>query len=87
MRSRLYWAAAFVQHARWQSHTGSNALANMPKPQYVDVKHALYREAAPLDAAECHGVLCGMLCALGSVSVGSWLDEYPYYLGEGPGGV
>ncbi len=48
----------------------------MSKPHYTDVKQALYREAAPVDAAECHGVLCGMLCAHGSLSLRTWLDEF-----------
>lgn len=48
----------------------------MPKPQYVAVRRALHREAAPLDAAECHGVLCGMLCARGSMTLQDWMNEF-----------
>ncbi len=48
----------------------------MSKPDYADVKLVLYRESAPVDAAECHGVLCGMLCARGSMPLDAWLNEF-----------
>lgn len=48
----------------------------MSKPLYSTVRRALYRESAPLDAAECHGVLCGMLCAQGSLTLQAWMEEF-----------
>ena len=48
----------------------------MSKPDYSDTKLALYRAQAPLDAAESHGVLCGMLSARGSLQWEAWLDEF-----------
>lgn len=48
----------------------------MTKPHYSTVRRALHAEEAAVDAAECHGVLCGMLCARGSLSPHAWMDEF-----------
>lgn len=42
---------------------------------YVACREALERAHATLDASECHGVLCGLLCATSQFSEERWLSE------------
>ncbi len=48
----------------------------MSQPRYVGLKRALHRAEAPLDAPECHGLLCALLSAGGEVPLHAWLDEF-----------
>lgn len=47
----------------------------LPLPNYSQVNAVLEELSAPLSAAECHGVLCGMLCSPHPVSEEEWLLE------------
>lgn len=47
---------------------------------YDELESVLATADAEADASECHGVLCGMICAAGTVDVTKVLD---YLLGEG----
>jgi yecA family protein len=42
---------------------------------YVACREALERAHAALDPSECHGVLCGLLCATRQFPEERWLDE------------
>lgn len=42
---------------------------------YTLLERALDRADAVVGAAECHGVLCGMLCAQGAIKLETWLRE------------
>ena len=42
---------------------------------YIETERALRRIDGAVEAAECHGLLCGMLCARGSVPFDTWIDE------------
>lgn len=42
---------------------------------YLVCRDALERAHAALDPSECHGVLCGLLCAAKQFSEERWLDE------------
>lgn len=42
---------------------------------YVACRDALERAHAALDPSECHGVLCGLLCAAGQFPEKRWLNE------------
>lgn len=44
-------------------------------PDYNSLSDLLGKAEADLVAAESHGVLCGMICAAGSVELGSWLNQ------------
>jgi len=48
---------------------------------YVGCNRALIRARARIGAAECHGLLCGMLCGLEEGAPGRWLEEV---LGSAP---
>ena len=43
---------------------------------YVTCREALERAHATLDVSECHGVLCGLLCATKAFSEERWLGEF-----------
>jgi len=45
------------------------------RPDYNSLNDALVKADAELSASESHGVLCGMLCAAGSIELSAWLDE------------
>lgn len=45
------------------------------RPDYYSLQQALHLAEAELVAAEAHGVLCGMSCAAGTVSLESWLTQ------------
>jgi len=47
---------------------------------HYELDAALQAAAASSDAAECHGVLCGMICAAGTVAASGWQE---HLLGEG----
>ncbi len=42
---------------------------------YDDVSAALRRVSAALDAADCHGLLCGLICAAGFADQKIWVAE------------
>lgn len=42
---------------------------------YAELTAALQRAESPLDAAECHGLLCGMLCRPRTASRGAFVGE------------
>ena len=42
---------------------------------YVETERALRRIGGAVEASECHGLLCGLLCARGSVPFEAWIDE------------
>lgn len=44
-------------------------------PSFEAVEEGLRRAEAPTDAAEAHGSLCGLLCALGPGGQSTWLAE------------
>ncbi len=44
-------------------------------PSFDSIESALRRAGAPIDAAEVHGYLCGMLCVLGDRAPDLWLGE------------
>lgn len=52
-----------------------SAPANPDSPPFDSIETALRRAAAPADAAEVHGSLCGMLCVLGGRASGRWLGD------------
>jgi len=45
----------------------------MTLPEYTDVGEALSGGGSVVSAAECHGVLCGILCASGSSDMQGWV--------------
>lgn len=45
----------------------------MPLPSFSDVDDALSSGGSVVRAAECHGVLCGILCASGSSDMQGWV--------------
>lgn len=45
------------------------------RPDYSSLEAALAKADAELDASESHGVLCGMICASGSVDLSQWLGQ------------
>lgn len=45
------------------------------RPDFQTLQQALRQAEAELLAAEAHGVLCGMYCASGNVSLESWLKQ------------
>lgn len=45
----------------------------MPMPAYFQVDNALFSGGSAVCAAECHGVLCGILCASGSSDMQRWV--------------
>lgn len=47
----------------------------VPRPDYNSLKDALDKASAEFVAAECHGALCGMICAAGKVELGNWLEQ------------
>jgi hypothetical protein len=44
-------------------------------PDINEIESALRRVDATMGASEAHGVLCGMLCARGSVELSEWVDH------------
>jgi uncharacterized protein YgfB (UPF0149 family) len=44
-------------------------------PEFDQVDAALERADADVGAAECHGLLCGLLCVKGAVDFGVWYGE------------
>ncbi len=52
-----------------------SAPTNPESPSFDSIETALRRAAAPADAAEVHGSLCGMLCVLGERAPGRWLGD------------
>ncbi len=47
----------------------------MELPNWQEVEHKLSEFAAPTGAAECHGILCGLLCAPSDEPATLWLRE------------
>lgn len=47
----------------------------MPLPDYADVEEALSAGGSQVSASECHGVLCGILCASGSSDMQGWVGH------------
>lgn len=45
----------------------------MQMPQYAQVDEVLFSGGSSVGAAECHGVLCGILCASGSSDMQRWV--------------
>ena len=45
----------------------------MHMPAYTQVDEALFSGGSAVGAAECHGVLCGILCASGSSDMQRWV--------------
>ena len=45
----------------------------MTLPEYAEVEDALNGGGSPVSASECHGVLCGILCASGSSDMQGWV--------------
>lgn len=45
----------------------------MALPEYSEVNDALAGGGSPVRASECHGVLCGILCASGSSDMQGWV--------------
>lgn len=45
----------------------------MEMPDYAQVDEALFSGGSAVCAAECHGVLCGILCASGSSDMQRWV--------------
>ena len=45
----------------------------MQMPTYTQVDEALFSGGSAVCAAECHGVLCGILCASGSSDMQRWV--------------
>ena len=45
------------------------------RPLYRDLHHALQSDNSPLEPAELHGVLSGLVCLAESVSVQAWLSQ------------
>jgi len=45
----------------------------MSLPEYSDVEDALAGGGSLVSASECHGVLCGILCASGSADMQGWV--------------
>jgi len=45
----------------------------MQMPPYAEVDQALFSGGSAVCAAECHGVLCGILCASGSSDIQGWV--------------
>lgn len=52
-------------------------------PDYFDLQETLQKVDATMEASEAHGVLCGMLCAQGSVDINQWQQ---HVVGEQEGG-
>jgi len=45
----------------------------MALPEYTEVEDALVGGGSQVSASECHGVLCGILCASGSSDMQGWV--------------
>ncbi len=45
------------------------------RPNYTSLQQALEKSDAEMQAAECHGALCGLYCAGGRVELGAWLEQ------------
>ena len=45
------------------------------RPDFYSLQQALSQAEAEMVAAEAHGVLCGMVCAAGKVTLESWLNQ------------
>jgi uncharacterized protein YgfB (UPF0149 family) len=45
----------------------------MSLPDYIEVEEALSGGGSMVSASECHGVLCGILCASGSSDMQGWV--------------
>lgn len=60
-----------------QFHIFSNFMSIQPDIEILD--EALFKVNAMMGAAESHGVLCGMLCAKGTVDLSEWIG---HVLGE-----
>ncbi len=45
------------------------------RPNYNSLESALLKAEAEMSVAECHGTLCGMLCASGSIELSQWLGQ------------
>ncbi len=45
------------------------------KPEIAILDKALFKVDAMMGAAESHGVLCGILCARGSIELSEWIDH------------
>lgn len=45
------------------------------KPEITILDEALFKVNAMMGAAEAHGVLCGILCARGSIELSEWIDH------------
>ena len=45
------------------------------RPDYNSLTEALAKTDAKLVASESHGVLCGMLCAAGTIELSRWLEQ------------
>jgi len=43
--------------------------------EYQDIAEALRRASIPVDAADCHGLLCGLICAAGFADQKIWVAE------------
>jgi hypothetical protein len=52
----------------------SKAPTRSPPPDFAVTEAVLRLAVAPIDAAEAHGNLCGMLCALGPDGADEWLE-------------
>jgi yecA family protein len=44
--------------------------------EYHNVAEALRRASISMDAADCHGFLCGLICAAGFADQRTWVDEF-----------
>lgn len=47
----------------------------MQSLEYHDAAEALRRATIPVDAADCHGMLCGLICAAGFADQKIWVAE------------
>lgn len=45
------------------------------RPEITILDKALFKVNAMMGAAEAHGVLCGILCARGSIELSEWIDH------------
>ena len=43
--------------------------------EYPDVAEALRRASVSVDAADCHGLICGLICAAGFADQKIWVAE------------
>jgi len=70
----------FGEPLRQQSHGEDGALNEMVSVTYDRLQAALQSADADSGAAECHGMICGIICAAGNPDPALWLD---HLLGDG----